>query len=220
MRLLNKHQLFKNDGQLEIFEKTNTKNAVINDYLKQDCHTLESVKLAEHELKNTLSGLSKSLFGENIKTRWTDTQFPFTYPSWELEIYYKNRWLEVLGCGIVRNEILQKAGVIEDTIGYAFGIGLERLAMVLYDIPDIRLFWSKDSGFLNQFNETDLYKDIQYKPVSVYPQCINDLSFWLPNDTTIEEFVLNDFYDIVRDIAGNTLEQVRNIWYIMSIQKL
>lgn len=164
--------------------------------------------MTELELKSTLSDLSKSLFGEKIKTRWTDTQFPFTYPSWELEIFYNNKWLEVLGCGIVRNEIIQKAGIIEDTIGYAFGIGLERLAMILYNIPDIRLFWSKDSGFLSQFNDINLYKNIKYKPVSVYPQCINDLSFWLPNDMSIDDFVLNDFYDVVRDVAGSTLEQV------------
>ena len=60
----------------------------------------------------------------------------------------------------MRNEILDKAAVFS-SIGYAFGMGLERLAMILYEIPDIRLFWSNDSGFLNQFNENELNKNFK-----------------------------------------------------------
>lgn len=62
----------------------------------------------------------------------------------------------------MRQEILQRSGAVE-RIGWAFGIGLERLAMCLYDIPDIRLFWSNDSGFLNQFKVDDPNAQIQYK---------------------------------------------------------
>ena len=107
----------------------------------------------------------------------------------------------------MRNEILNKAGIY-NSIGYAFGLGLERLAMILYEIPDIRLFWSQDSGFLNQFNEAELNKNFKYKPVSQYPQCSNDLSFWLPSDLPMEAFSANDFYDLVRDIGGDIVEQV------------
>jgi phenylalanyl-tRNA synthetase alpha chain len=106
----------------------------------------------------------------------------------------------------MRNEILAKAGVY-NSIGYAFGLGLERLAMILYQISDIRLFWSKDSGFLNQFNENDINKNFKYKPVSQYPQCTNDLSFWLPAELPIDAFSVNDFYDLVRDIGGDVIEQ-------------
>lgn len=70
--------------------------------------------------------------------------------------------MEILGCGIMRQEILQKAGAA-DRIGWAFGAGLERLAMCLYDIPDIRLFWSEDSGFLNQFKVDDYNAPIKYQ---------------------------------------------------------
>ncbi|RAL66080.1 hypothetical protein DID88_005739 [Monilinia fructigena] len=59
-------------------------------------------------------------------------------------------WLEVLGCGVVKQDIMQNAGV-PDQLGWAFGIGLERIAMLLFEIPDIRLFWSKDERFLSQF---------------------------------------------------------------------
>jgi phenylalanyl-tRNA synthetase alpha chain len=124
-----------------------------------------------------------------------------------LEIHHNGKWIEILGCGVMRNEILANAGVY-NSIGYAFGLGLERLAMILYEIPDIRLFWSEDSGFLNQFNEADIDKNIKYKAVSQYPQCTNDLSFWLPADLPLDVFSVNDFYDLVRDIAGDIVEQV------------
>lgn len=217
VRLISQDKLFGNNLDLHIFESSYKVNpssfSPINssskciDQSKQPCHTLEAVKLTEHELKTILLGLAKDLFGNNIEHRWIDTYFPFTQPSWELEIYYKGNWMEVLGCGIMRHEILESCGVT-NSIGYAFGLGLERLAMVLFDIPDIRLFWSNDTGFLHQFNESNLYKLNKYKPVSVYPQCKNDLSFWLPENQDIDSFSANDFYDIVRNVGGDIVEQI------------
>ena len=106
----------------------------------------------------------------------------------------------------MEQEILHKAGV-NDKVGWAFGLGLERLAMVLYQIPDIRLFWSQDSGFLSQFQDASPDTKVIYKTVSKFPQCTNDLSFWLPQ--TAEPMSPNDFYDLVRDIGGDIVEQVR-----------
>jgi phenylalanyl-tRNA synthetase alpha chain len=68
----------------------------------------------------------------------------------ELEIFFKGEWLEVLGCGVMETKILQEAG-LEGKRAWAFGLGLERLAMVLFDVPDIRLFWSDDKRFTKQF---------------------------------------------------------------------
>lgn len=217
VRTLHRHKLFKNNPELEIFE-TNFKISPMSfrpiksslkciDQTKQPCHTMEAVKLMEHELKTVLVGLAQHLFGKEIEYRWVDSHFPFTQPSWELEVHWNGEWLELLGSGIMRNEILEKSG-ISNTIGWAFGVGLERLAMVLYGIPDIRLFWSNDTGFLNQFKAEDFAKRLKYKPVSVYPQCANDLSFWLPDGTKIDDFAENDFYDLVRDVAGDIIEQV------------
>nr|CAD7456733.1 unnamed protein product [Timema tahoe] len=79
------------------------------------------------------------------------------------------------------------------------------MAMIIYDIPDIRLFWSTDSGFLCQFNNKTANDVIKYKAVSMYPQCINDISFWLPEDRLYSP---NDFYDLVRSIAGDIVEQI------------
>lgn len=205
VRLKNKKQLFGNDENLEIFE-TNHSTSIVSSQPKQDCHSLEALKLMEHDLKTTLVGLTKELFQEDVEYRWVDTTFPFTQPSWELEIYNNGNWIEILGCGIMMQSILNNAGVT-DRIGWAFGIGLERIAMCLYKIPDIRLFWSRDSGFLNQFKEKDINNKIIYKTISQYPQCINDISFWLPNDIDCP-YSSNDFYDLVRTIGGDMVEQV------------
>ena len=90
----------------------------------------------------------RTLFADepNLEVRWIDAYFPFTSPSWEVEILYKGEWLEVLGCGVVRHQLMTQAG-LDNKIGWAFGLGLERLAMVLFGIPDIRLFWSQDGRY-------------------------------------------------------------------------
>lgn len=86
--------------------------------------------------------------------RWVDAYFPFTDPSYELEIFFNGEWLEVLGCGVMQQPILDRTFPGEKA--WAFGLGLERLAMVLFDIPDIRLFWTADQRFLKQFKAGDL----------------------------------------------------------------
>lgn len=218
VRTIHRDKLFKDDASLQVFETNynpmeaqefdhTATNSKCIDQNKQPCHTLEAVKLVEHELKTMLVGLARHLFGRDLKYRWVDAYFPFTHPSWELEIFHEGQWLEVLGSGIMRNEILEKSGV-RNSIGWAFGLGLERLAMVLFKIPDIRLFWSQDSGFLCQFNEDLPLKQMIYKPVSVYPQCYQDISFWLPENITPDDFAVNDFHELVRNVGGDIVEQV------------
>jgi len=199
VKLYNKKDLFGNKD-LELFEP-----GYSTEMGKQTCHTLEAVKILEHQLKLCLGGLAKEIFGTNVEYRWVDTHFPFTCPSWELEVKYENDWLELLGCGVMRQPIISEAG-ISDRVGWAFGLGLERIAMKLYDIPDIRQFWSTDSGFLNQFKNANFDDNIKFKPVSKYPQCTHDISFWLPDQS--DEYSSNDFYDLVRNIGGDVIEQV------------
>lgn len=202
VRLRTSQEIFRdvNDSEnLQLFEHRGTESAE-----KQACHSLEAVKVMEQELKSTLTSLARAIFGEDVQCRWVDQYFPFTHPSWELEILHNDKWLEIVGCGIMRQEILQKSGAV-DRIGWAFGLGLERLAMRLYDIPDIRLFWSNDAGFLNQFKVDDPNARILYQPVSIYPVCTNDMSFWLPEDGSYSS---HDFYDIVREIGGDFIEQI------------
>ena len=171
----------------------------------------ESVDLAAEELKDCLEGLARHLFGD-VEMRWVDAYFPFTEPSFELEIFFKGEWLEVLGCGVTEMKILEEAG-LGDKRAWAFGLGLERLAMVLFDIPDIRLFWSDDKRFSKQFKE-GMFKaggvDMQkFKPYSKYPPCLKDVSFWLPKEG--DAFTENNLCEVVRDVAGSLVEEVKLI---------
>ncbi len=84
----------------------------------------------EANLRETLEGMVRVLFGQ-VECRWVPAYFPFTDPSLELEILFEGNWLEVLGCGVVHRDIMAACG-LGHRYGYAFGLGLERLAMVLY----------------------------------------------------------------------------------------
>lgn len=191
----------EDDESFQLFESHPTTRSPT----KQESHEQKAVNWMQQDLKDCLEGAVRSLFGAKAELRWTSTYFPFTHPSWELEIKFRNQWLELLGCGIMEQKLLNSVG-IDDQIGWAFGIGLERLAMRLYEIPDIRLFWSDDSGFLSQFQVDNIRKVVKYKPVSQFPQCTNDISFWIP-----EKFEKNDFYELVRNCGGDLVEQVKLI---------
>ncbi|KAK8752479.1 hypothetical protein OTU49_005764 [Cherax quadricarinatus] len=171
---------------------------------KQGVHIAQVLQLLESDLKSCLLGLATTLFGQDVEARWVDAYFPFTHPSWELEVKINNDWVELLGCGIIEQEILSNTGA-QDKIGWAFGLGLERWAMKLYSIPDIRLFWSTDSGFLSQFQFDDPATNFKYQAISKYPQCSNDISFWLPSDGHCDS---KDFFDLVRTVGGDSVEQV------------
>ncbi|KAJ3340087.1 hypothetical protein HDU93_007429 [Gonapodya sp. JEL0774] len=184
----------------------------------QPSHTPHESALVAADLKRAVNGMLLDLFGplvaavpggtsgaEPLKIRWVDAYFPFTAPSYEVEVWYQGKWLEVLGSGVMRQEILDNAG-LPNRLGWAFGLGIERLAMVLFRIPDIRLFWSNDPRFLGQFSEGRV---TEFRPYSRYPACYKDLSFWLPKAETGENvFVENDFMEVVRDVAGDLVEDV------------
>lgn len=115
------------------------------------------------DLKQTLLYFTKEMFGKS-KIRLRPSYFPFTEPSAEVDIYwgletevdYKitkgTGWLEIMGCGMVDPNVLKNANIDpEKYSGYAFGMGIERIAMLLYQIPDIRMFYENDIRFLEQF---------------------------------------------------------------------
>lgn len=99
----------------------------------------------------TLKEMLSYVFEQEIKIRLRPSYFPFTEPSVEVDIFYKNRWIEVLGAGMIHNNVLNKAGYTNKMNGIAAGIGIERIAMIKYEIDDIREFYSNDKRFLNQF---------------------------------------------------------------------
>ena len=190
-------------GVQQIFE-TNGSTRIDS---KQENHTKQAVHVIEIEMKSTIESFVRQLMGKDIEMRWAPDYFPFTHPSWELEIYHNQRWVEILGSGIVEHKLLTNAGHY-DKIGWALGMGLERLAMIRYQIPDVRLFWSTDSGFLCQFESAKHSDQITYKPISIHPQISFDISFWLPKQL---DYCPNDFYDIVRNIGGDIIEQVKQL---------
>lgn len=145
-----------------------------------------------------------------LRMRWVEAYFPFTSPSWELEVYYAGDWLEVLGCGVVCQRLYVGAGV-PSQLGWAFGIGIDRIAMLLFGIPDIRLFWSRDERFLSQFSGVSDRLDglRRFEPFSKYPPCPKDVSFWLP--AAPAAFHDNDVMEVVRSEAGDVVEDVKVI---------
>ena len=105
-------------------------------------------------LKGVLEEFARHIFGEDVRTRFRPSYFPFTEPSAEVDIERgDNDWLEILGCGMVHPAVLENVGI--DTrryTGFAFGMGVERIAMLRYGISDIRMFFDNDLRFLRQFN--------------------------------------------------------------------
>lgn len=164
-----------------------------------------SLAIIKADLKGLLTGLAKHLFGD-VEMRWRDDYFPFTDPSFELDVFFEGEWLEVLGCGVIHQEVMTNAGKTGFK-GWAFGLGLERLAMVLFKIPDIRLFWTTDRRFHDQFRELsdNPNKRVAFVPYSKFPLCYKDVSFWLPGDGTLHP---NDIYEVIRGVAGDLVERV------------
>jgi len=116
------------------------------------------------DLKGTLTEFARRLFGENRKTRFRASYFPFTEPSAEMDVTCflcdgegcqvckHTGWLEILGCGMVHPNVLRNGGYDpQEYFGFAFGLGPERIAMLKYGIDDIRKFWANDLRFLQQF---------------------------------------------------------------------
>jgi phenylalanyl-tRNA synthetase alpha chain len=116
------------------------------------------------DLKGTLSDFARRFFGQNVRSRFRASHFPFTEPSAEMDIECfvcggtgcpvckRTGWLEILGCGMVHPVVLQNGGYDpEHYTGFAFGMGPERVAMLRYRIEDIRYFWANDVRFLEQF---------------------------------------------------------------------
>ncbi|MGD8734297.1 MAG: phenylalanine--tRNA ligase subunit alpha [Gammaproteobacteria bacterium] len=103
-------------------------------------------------LKAVLHGFLETFFERKVQLRFRPSYFPFTEPSAEVDVSWGEGWLEVLGCGMVHPRVLEHVGVdTERYTGYAFGMGVERLAMLRYGVDDLRLFFENDLRFLRQF---------------------------------------------------------------------
>ena len=104
------------------------------------------------DLKGVLATFAREMFGPQARTRFQPSYFPFTEPSAELAVTFEGRWLELGGCGMFHPRVLEMGGIDpERYTAFAFGLGVDRPAMVRYGIPDIRLFWENDLRLLGQF---------------------------------------------------------------------
>ena len=131
-------------------------------------HQIEGLVIDRHitfaDLKGTLQEFAKELFGEDTKVKFRPHHFPFTEPSAEVDVtcfkcggkgcrFCKGSgWIEILGCGMVHPRVLRMSGINpEEYSGFAFGVGLERIALLKYEIDDMRLLYENDDRFLKQF---------------------------------------------------------------------
>ena len=131
-------------------------------------HQIEGLVIDKHitfaDLKGTLAEFARELFGEDTKVKFRPHHFPFTEPSAEVDVscfkcggkgcrFCKGSgWIEILGCGMVHPHVLEMCGIdSEEYTGFAFGVGLERIALLKYEIDDMRLLYENDIRFLKQF---------------------------------------------------------------------
>ena len=131
-------------------------------------HQIEGLVIDQHitfaDLKGTLAEFARELFGEDTKVKFRPHHFPFTEPSAEVDVscfkcggkgcrFCKGSgWIEILGCGMVHPRVLRMSGIDpEQYSGFAFGVGLERIALLKYEIDDMRLLYENDDRFLKQF---------------------------------------------------------------------
>ena len=153
------------------------------------------------ELKDIEIDIAKSIFGKNVECKFLVDSFPFTDPSIEMDIRLDKEWVEVVGSGLVHKQVLKNFGLDPEIYnGWAFGFGIDRLAMVKMGIPDIRMLWSDDPRITSQFKNINS----QFKEVSKYPPVSRDISFVIDKNIN-----LNNYYEIVRDFAENLIEEVK-----------
>ena len=127
-------------------------------------HQVEAICLEQDikfsNLKYLIYEICSILFGSNVKIRFRPSFFPFTEPSFEMDFYspnlgkLSNQWLEIMGCGMVDPEVFNSVGIDPNEYsGYAFGMGIERIAMILQGVDDIRYYYQNDIRFLRQFSD-------------------------------------------------------------------
>lgn len=152
------------------------------------------------DLEEVLGDIVRALYGPAVKWKTVPDTFPFTDPSLEVQVEVEGRTLEVLGSGLVHPAVVKNLGLDPAGVsGWAFGFGVDRLAMLKMQIPDIRILWSKDPRITSQFKDLNSV----YRPVSRYPSVVRDISFVVGRGMS-----LNTYYEIVRELGGDLVEEV------------
>lgn len=173
-------------------------------------------------LKEVLSNTIKALFWDDIQYRFNEDSFPYTTHSLEIEVMYKWKWLEVTWAWVVHPTVLEKLWIDSEKYNWwAFWFWLERLAMALKNIPDIRIFWSKDPRITKQWKNLESYKE-----VSSFPPVYKDISMVVPKNRFMKDIeeekksweleltkdTESDFFAItwvIRDVWWDLVEEVK-----------
>lgn len=157
--------------------------------------------LTVDDLAEVLADIVRAIYGPAVEWRVIPDVFPFTHPSLQVEVRWKGAWMEVLGAGLVHEAVLRNFAFDPAVYnGWAFGFGVDRLAMIKMGIPDIRILWSREERITSQFRDLDS----QYREVSRYPSTTRDISFVVSADRSV-----NEFYEVVREEGGDLIEEVR-----------
>ncbi len=157
-------------------------------------------QITKEDLAQVLRDLVLWIYGD-IEYRILDDTFPYTDPSLQVEVKFNGEWFELLGSGVVKWSVLKNLWLDPEKYNWwAFGPGIERLVMPKMRIPDIRILWSDDSRITSQ--RWDL--NTVYSPVSKYPSTYRDISFIIDKSRS-----LNEYYDLVRDLGWNIVEEVK-----------
>ncbi|MEK7184999.1 MAG: hypothetical protein AAB726_00025 [Patescibacteria group bacterium] len=163
----------------------------------------KSVKeLGQPDLENILWEVARQIFGKDVKAEFRVDHFPYTDPSLEMNIAWGEKWIEILGAGIVHPAVIKNLGLDPEIYnGWAFGFGVDRLAMIKMQIPDIRLLRSEDERVKKQLADINH----KYQAVSKYPSVVRDISF------VVDKASFNEFryYEIVREIGDDLIEEVK-----------
>ena len=198
-------------------------------------HQIDGLKITSKDkeiinqdtLKEVLSNTIKALFWEGVNYRFNEDTFPYTTDSLEVEVESEWEWIEVLGAGVVHPSVLEKLWIDPEKYnGWAFGFGIERLAMPMKKVPDIRMFWSDDERITKQWWDMSPFVE-----VSNFPPVYKDIAFLTDKDRFIQdeeesakswEYELTerseaDLFEvsgIIRDLAldaGDLIEEVKII---------
>lgn len=221
----------KKDGEIKLLSYWKTYRVDELDKNHHECfHQIDWLKISLKEkeiinqdtLKEVLSNTIKSIFGENVEFRFNVDTFPYTTDSLEVEVKNGEKWLEVLWAGVVKWEVLEKLWIDSTKYNWwAFGFGIERLAMALKKIPDIRIFWSDDKRILSQWGNLET----PYKEISQFPPVYKDISMIVEkskfiidekekNETKLTRETESNFFAItwiIRDIWDPLIEEVKII---------
>lgn len=154
--------------------------------------------LGQPELEDILIEAAQSLYGKDVKYKFLVDHFPYTDPSLEMNVELNGKWVEILGAGIAHPNVLKNLGLDPEVYNaWAFGFGLDRLAMIKEKLPDIRLLRSTDPRVMKQLADLDH----EFQEVSKYPPIVRDISFIVDSAT----FNINRYYEVVREVIGDEL---------------